>query len=93
MFVVKYSSVSIPRHFIRAGMDKPPFPTNIQCLDMNEAVEVNRLQSLISTVDVSLPTEEIARTICENPTVKATLRNKRGFWPVVIGAPGIYRTE
>ena len=83
----------IQRYFIVSGLDKPPFPTNVQCLGMEEATEVGTLQALILAVDMSLPAEDIARAICENPTVKATLYNKGMFWLVVIGAPGIYRTR
>jgi hypothetical protein len=74
-------------------MNKPPFPINVECLDVKEGREVHALHEVVAALDQTLPNDKLAEVFCGHPSVQRTLRGKKGFWAVVIGSPGVYRTQ
>lgn len=57
------------------------------CDTYEEAQEVNRLQPLIASIDMSQPILDIARFIASSSLVCQTLQSVDRFYPVAYGIP------
>jgi len=98
----KYSELQCPgaalidrtsRPWLVAGYRTPAFPIIVECLDEKEGRKVNELQKVFTLLDTTLPNDGLAEVFCGDQAVQDTLCDKTRFWAVVIGSPGIYRTE